>query len=397
MTNQSNSTVDVVPDFDIQLDRLWNDLWAWLTGHSLQIAIGIGVAAVLVLILYGAKAIGVRICASDPDHTHWRTTLGKVLAKTKFWFMAAVAARLVSEFAQAPEGVAKTFNFLFVVAATLQVAIWVRELILGIIEHRAGGTENSGLGNAMRIVQILTSVAIFGIAIIVILDNLGVNVTGLIAGFGIGGIAIGLAAQGIFSDLFAALSILFDKPFRRGDGIRWDTTNGTVEQIGLKSTRVRSLDGQEVVISNANLLNKEVHNFALLEHRRLHQLIGVTYQTPVEQLRAIPDMIRGIVEAHESCKVVRCALVNFGASSLDFELVFDVHSTDYEYTFATKGEIIIEILDAFNKAGIEFAYPTQTTFTAAPDGTLVMPYPHVKMVATEDLDPPHQPDGDGSR
>jgi small-conductance mechanosensitive channel len=146
------------------------------------------------------------------------------------------------------------------------------------------------------------------------------------------------------------------------------------------------LDGQEVVISNANLLNKEVHNFALLEHRRFHLMIGVTYQTPVETLRAIPGTIRGLVDAHEHFKMVRCALVNFGASSLDFELVFDVHSTDFEYTFSAKGDLIVEILGAFNKAGVEFAYPTQTTFTAAPDGTLVMPYADLATVGTGHAD-----------
>ncbi len=113
--------------------------------------------------------------------------------------------------------------------------MWARELVLGIIEHRAGGLEaNSGLGSAIGIIRLLVTIAIFSIAIVVVLDNLGVNVTGLVAGLGIGGIAIGLAAQGIFDDLFSALSIIFDKPFRRGDSIRWDTTSGTVENIGLK-------------------------------------------------------------------------------------------------------------------------------------------------------------------
>ena len=135
---------------------------------------------------------------------------------------------------QPPEGVASVIAVLFIVAATLQTALWVRELVLGVIEHRAGAAaEGSSLGTAMGIIRLLVTIAIFIIAAIVVLDNLGVNVTGLIAGLGIGGIAIGLAAKGIFDDLFSALSIIFDKPFRRGDSIRWDQTSGTVEQIGL--------------------------------------------------------------------------------------------------------------------------------------------------------------------
>ena len=239
----------------------------------------------------------------------------------------------------------------------------------------------------MRIVQLFVSVVIFGIAAVVILDNLGVNVTGLIAGLGIGGIAIGLAAQGIFSDLFAALSILFDRPFRRGDGIRWDATSGTVEQIGLKSTRLRSDDGQEVVISNANLLNKEVHNFANLDHRRLALKLGVTYQTPIDKLEAIPGIMRGIIKGHDRTELVRCGMIDFGQSSLDFELLFLVHSIDYNYVFNTRAQICLEILKAFQREGIEFAYPTQTTFTAAPDGTLVMPYPDGIEIATGRMNP----------
>src|SRR5204862_2749678 len=139
---------------------------------------------------------------------------------------------------------------------------------------------SSGLGSAVGLIRVLISVAIFIIAVVVVLDNLGVNVTGLIAGLGIGGIAIGLAAQGIFADLFAALAIIFDKPFRRGDSIRWDTTSGTVEQIGLKSTRVRSTTGEEVIISNTNLLGKELHNMQRLKHHRIVHAFGIDDQCP---------------------------------------------------------------------------------------------------------------------
>jgi len=235
--------------------------------------------------------------------------------------------------------------------------------------------EHSTLGSAIGIIRLLVTVGLFAIALILILSNLGVNVTGLVAGLGIGGIAIGLAAQGIFSDLFAALAIIFDRPFRRGDTIRYDTTTGTVEHIGLKTTRMRSLDGQQVVMSNTNLLNKEINNFALVEHRRFLLVLGVVYQTPMEQLRALPGMIGGIVARHDKTELVRCGMRGFGPSSLDFEVQFDVHGTDYEYAFATRAAICLEILTTFNEAGIQFAYPTQTTFTAAPDGTLVMPYP----------------------
>ncbi|MEA3046456.1 MAG: hypothetical protein QOJ53_788, partial [Sphingomonadales bacterium] len=235
---------------DIQAGQLWAEIGAWLSSHSFQIILGLVAGAIIVLLLLGVKWVGARICGSDPAHVHWRTVLGRVLIGTRLWFMIALAARLVAGYAQAPASVATTIGVIFVVAATLQVALWVRELILGVIEHRAGGADaSSGLGSAIGIIRLLITIAIFIIAMVVVLDNLGVNVTGLIAGLGIGGIAIGLAAKGIFDDLFSALSIVFDKPFRRGDSIRWDGTTGTVEQIGLKTTRIRAITGEEVVIS----------------------------------------------------------------------------------------------------------------------------------------------------
>jgi small-conductance mechanosensitive channel len=213
------------------------------------------------------------------------------------------------------------------------------------------------------------------VATIVVLDNLGANVTGLVAGLGIGGIAIGLAAQGIFADLFAALSIIFDKPFRRGDSVRWDQTSGTVEQIGLKSTRVRSITGEEVVISNKNLLDKELHNMARLNRRRLIQPFGIVYQTSPEMCARIPDIVKEAVAGCDKCVFLRCGMTGFGASSLDFTLEFDVKSDAWQKVFDTRHAVLTSILERFNELGIAFAYPTQTSYTAAPDGTLIYPWP----------------------
>jgi small-conductance mechanosensitive channel len=361
---------------DNQAGQIWADTTGWLSSHSLQIVLGLGAGAIIVALLLGLKWIGLRICRTDPTHLHWRTVVGRVLARTRLWFMVAVAARLVMGYSQAPEMVATTIAAFFTIAATLQVALWVRELVLGVIEHRAGVLdESSGLGSAIGIIRLLVTIAIFAIALIVVLDNLGVNVTGLVAGLGIGGIAIGLAAQGIFADLFSALSILFDKPFRRGDSIRWDTTSGTVEQIGLKSTRVRALTGEEVVISNTNLLGKELHNMARLNRRRILQQFGIVYQTAPDTCARIPAVVREVVDGCETCSFLRCGMTAYGASSLDFAFEFDVNSEDWQKVFDARSQVLIALLKRFNEEGIEFAYPTQTSFTAAPDGTLIMPYP----------------------
>ncbi len=370
------------PSLALQASRLWADMTAWLSSHSLQILLGFAAGAAIVAVMLGVKWLGVRLCRTDPSHTHWRTVLGRVLVMTRLWFMVAVAARLVAGYAQAPEALATTIEIVFAVATTLQVALWARELVIGVIERRAGALEqSSGLGSAIGIIRLLVTIVIFIIAIIVVLDNLGVNVTGLVAGLGIGGIAIGLAAKGIFDDLFSALSIVFDKPFRRGDSIRWDTTTGTVEQIGLKSTRVRAMTGEEVVISNTNLLNKELHNMARLNRRRIVQAFGLVYQTSPEICARIPAIVGEVIAGCEKCMLVRCGMTGYGASSLDFEFQFDVKSEVWQKVFDARHQVLTALLARFNAEGIEFAYPTQVGFTAAPDGTLIMPYPEPKDAA----------------
>jgi small-conductance mechanosensitive channel len=146
------------------------------------------------------------------------------------------------------------------------------------------------------------------------------------------------------------------------------------------------LTGEQIIVSNANLLNKQLHNFANLERRRMVLTLGLICQTPPEVCARLPEILRGIVEAQERTTMVRAGMVGFGASTLDFELVFDVHSIDYDVVHATRSAICIAILKTFNEANIQLAYPSQTSFTAAPDGTLIMPYPDVKLIATDDDD-----------
>ncbi len=368
---------EVAPLIDSPQDimRLWDETLRWISLHYLSIVIALTIGLVIIAILYGLRAMGMRLCRGDRSAGHWPTIIGRAIAKTSLFFIVMLAAKLVGGYASPPDAIAMTIRFLFTVATAVQAAVWVRELVIGIVEHRAGDDDHlSTLGSAIGIIRLLVTVICFAIALLLILDNLGVNITGLIAGLGVGGIAIGLAAQGIFSDLFAALSIIFDKPFRRGDAVKWDQTSGTVESIGLKTTRVRALTGEEVVISNANLLNKELHNMARLARRRMVLTIGVIYQTPPDLCLRIPQMIEDIVAGADKCSFVRCGMTGFGASSLDYELQFDVMSEDYNIVFRMRHEVCITILQVFAREGIEFAYPTQTSFTAAPDGRMIMPY-----------------------
>jgi small-conductance mechanosensitive channel len=367
---------DVTQNLTEKSSALVTEMSDWLTGNSVDIIIAAGIGVAIALVLVAVRSLGCKLMRRMRGEPHWPIIFARVLAKTNLFFIIMASAELVADHAATPPSLLRLIHILFTISAAFQAAVWARELVIGYVEHRVGGDEgHSTLGSAVGIIRLLVTVALFSIAIVLILDNVGVNVTGLIAGLGIGGIAIGLAAQGIFSDLFAALSIIFDKPFRRGDPILIDGAQGHVENIGLKTTRIRSITGEQVVVSNAKLLEQKIHNFAHLEHRRFVLTLGLVYQVPADTLAAIPDMLREILERHEKTSFVRCGMTGFGASSLDFELQFDVHVAEFETAFAIRHAICVDIVRRFSEAGIDFAYPTQTAFTAAPDGTLIMPYP----------------------
>jgi small-conductance mechanosensitive channel len=355
------------------LQRYWDMSVAWVNTHWLQIGIAIGVGLAIYFLLSLLRRIALKHAQSAEGDMSLTHIAGRVIHKTKSLVLAIIAIRLVAGYAQPPAVIMQIVQLVFTVAVVLQGAIWVREIVLGLIQRRAAEGHNETLSNAMGIIRLLISVALFAIAGIVILDNMGVNVTGLVAGLGIGGIAIGLAAQGIFSDLFASLSIIFDRPFRVGETIKYDMSTATVERIGLKSTRLRSVNGELLVISNTNLLGKEITNFAHLHRRRVTFMIGVIYQTTPAMLRDLPALLEEQVKAAGQ-EFIRSSFVTFGPSSLDFELLFDVFSDDYDVVTAARTDVAIRLFEALSNAGYEFAYPTQTTFTAAPDGTMILPY-----------------------
>ncbi|WP_309089593.1 mechanosensitive ion channel domain-containing protein [Phenylobacterium sp.] len=362
------------PKIAISPEQVWRDLVAWVQAHGAEILIALAVGLVIYLGLSLARSLVARLKDRPGERLGFRALVGRAASKTNQLFLIMVSARLVGGYANPPAPVAETIAFLFTIVAVFQAAVWIREVVLGLIERRTALERHSEtLANATGIIRLLVTVVIFAVAVIVVLDNVGVNVTALVAGLGIGGIAIGLAAQGIFSDLFAALSIIFDKPFSVGETITYDKSTATVEKIGLKSTRLRAVTGERKIVSNANLLQKEITSYHTLDHRRLKFAIGVIYQTDPALADRIPQILREIVEA-EGGTFVRSGFINFGASALEFEVEYDVFRPDWEEIYAIRHRIGLAILRRFKAEGLEFAYPTQTSFTAAPDGRLIMPY-----------------------
>lgn len=364
-----------VPDIPAQTHALLNATTAWFQTYWLQIIIAVVIAVAIVSGLYALRRLGARLCREDRGRGDWLTVVGRVVTKTTNYFIIMVAIRAVDGYAQTPPMLDRLVTFFFTLAAVLQGAIWAREFILGAIEHKTSAEHFKGeaIINAMGLIRLLVSVVVFAVATVVLLDNLGVNVTGLVAGLGVGGIAIGLAAQGIFADLFAALAIIFDRPFSKGDQISFGTSSGVIEAIGLKSTRIRAYTGELRIISNKGLLDKEILNVSGRDHIRLPFTIGVAYETPPETLARIPDILKELVEA-EGGKAARAGFETFGASSLDFTLLVDVPGKDWSIAHPLRDRLLVAIMKRFAAEGISIPYPTQTTYTAAPDGTLIMPY-----------------------
>ena len=377
MTTQTAPTLPrIAPESIVpRLQSYWDALHMWVQTNYVELGIALVAAIIVFIALSWLKRIAANIARASEHRAHLKSIIARTLARTSKFFRVMVSIELVNQIANAPAALTQTVDILFTIAIVTQIAIWLREIILGLIERRAGEGvhEHDTLQSAMVLIRLLVSFVLFAVAAIVILDNLGVNVTGLVAGLGVGGIAIGLAAQGIFSDLFAAISIIFDKPFRRGDTVSYDNTVARVEVIGMKSTRLRALTGEEKIISNSKLLEKEITNNTLTLYRRVTFVLTLVYQTPPALARRVPDILRQAVEANNA-QFIRAGFNNFAPSSLDFHLVFDIESDDVEEMFQARHNIGIAIIDSFAREGISFAYPTQTTFTAAPDGTMVMPY-----------------------
>ncbi|MGB2768452.1 MAG: mechanosensitive ion channel domain-containing protein [Candidatus Zixiibacteriota bacterium] len=219
-------------------------------------------------------------------------------------------------------------------------------------------TKQRSIKGILRVIKVI----IWGIGITFLLDNLGFRISAVVAGLGIGGIAVALAAQAILGDLFSYLSILFDRPFEIGDFIILDDYLGTIEHIGIKTTRVRSLGGEQLVFSNTDLTNSRLRNYKRMDKRRVVFKLGVTYQTTLEQVKEIPGIIKSIIENTPDTVFDRAHFSSYGDFSLNFETVYYVLSRDYTKYMNIQQEINFAIKEEFEKRGIEFAYPTQTLY-----------------------------------
>lgn len=360
MTNKAEPQLPTGDDLALQAQAFFRDAGMWVHTHWLNIVIATGVAVAIFFALHMVRRWGLKLCKRGEGAASWYSVIGRALGKTGHFFILMTSIRLVASYANVPPVMATTINFLFTISAVFQAAIWVRELIFGVVENRTmdESHQNYALSSALGIIRMLVTIVLFAIALVVVLSNLGVNVTGLVAGLGIGGIAIGLAAQGIFADLFAALAIIFDKPFRIGDFISFGTSKGKVEAIGLKSTRLRGPNGEQRIIANKKLLDYELLNSSNREYRRITLTIRLAYNTPGDKAAKVPDLVRDAVKA-EKCVFGKAWLADFAANSMNFEVEFDSPSPSADEADKKKHLVAMGILKRFDAEGIHFFAPMQ--------------------------------------
>lgn len=259
-------------------------------------------------------------------------------------------------------GVSRAIDIIALAGITILGAVVLSSLSVYLFNKALEKKQKASDKLAVRWIGVIIKVAIWACALLLFLGNIGADITPLIAGLGIGGIAIAFAAQAILEDIFSFVTIFFDRPFEIDDFIIVDDLMGTVEHVGIKTTRVRSINGEQLIFSNKDLTNSRVRNYKRMENRRVLFSFGVTYGTPLEKLKEIPLLVKSIIEGVEGTKFDRAHFKEFGDSSLNFEIVYYVLNQEFSFYMDIQQKINFAIKEEFEKRGIEFAFPTRTLY-----------------------------------
>ncbi|HVX63535.1 MAG TPA: mechanosensitive ion channel family protein [Pirellulales bacterium] len=289
---------------------------------------------------------------------------------TKWWFLLIVSLFLASLVLKLHQRQMEFMKSAAIIALLVQAAVWSDVLIRLFIERYMQRRMESDAASVtmMSALGFLGRMATWVLATLLILENLGVEVSALVAGLGVGGVAVALAAQNVLGDLFASLSIVLDKPFILGDFIAVGDFLGSVEHIGLKTTRLRSLSGEQLVFSNNDLLQGRIRNYKRMFERRIQFSLGVEYSTPPDQVAAIPGMIREAIVDQGKTRFDRAHFKSFGDSALLYEAVYYVLSPDYNLYMDIQQAINLTLVRRFASEEIQFAFPTQTLYVHKADG-----------------------------
>ena len=326
--------------------------------------LGLGVTILSYLALYGLKKI---LCQRISKFFHktsskWDEIIIHTVEQTTHLWMVGTALFVAIRFIPYPKGWNETIDSAFFILTMIQFGIWANYLLdkwIQITINRKIRTTPAA-ASSIGIIQLLAKIFIFSAVLLFTLNNLGIKITTIIAGLGVGGIAVALALQRILGDLFSSLSIVMDKPFVVGDFIVLDQYMGEVERIGLKSTRIRSLGGEQIIISNSDLLGTRIRNYKRMHERRVAFVLSLPLMTKAEEIRNAVSLVSAIIHAKERLRFDRCHFMRIGNVSMDIELVYWVLSDDYNLHMDIQQDILLAIKKAFESENLDFACPIQT-------------------------------------
>jgi small-conductance mechanosensitive channel len=346
--------LSILKDFNF-----WNN-----SGYDYVIAAAIFIGLLIVLKIFQVIILARLYSLAKKTKTNFDDTLIAVFKTIKppFYFFIALYFGL-KVLVLAP-WIVIAIKVLVLVAIVYEIIRAIEKLLDYFINRHfeKSGADKSHTRSMVKTLQLIARVILWILGLTLVLANLGVNVTSLVASLGIGGLAVALALQSVLSDLFSSFSIYIDKPFQVGDFIQVGTDMGEVEKIGLKTTRIRTLLGEELIVSNKELTTARVQNFKRMQTRRESFSLGVVYNTSPAKLAAMPKMIEEITKATKKAKFDRCHFSTYGDSSLNFDIVYYIQSPDYVTYMDVKQQINLAIFAKFAEEKIEFAYPSQTIY-----------------------------------
>jgi small-conductance mechanosensitive channel len=328
--------------------------------------LALAVTAIIFIVLKIVQRVSIKNLSRLAGKTETKIDdlLVGVLSKTKILFLIIVSIYFGSSTLILHPAISRFWQKIVIMTVIIQVTFWVGAGIAFWLTNavKKRMEEDAASATTISVLGFISKLILWSIALLLMMDNIGINITSLVAGLGIGGIAVALSVQNILGDLFASLSIVIDKPFVIGDSIVVDQLSGIVEHIGMKTTRVRSVGGEQLIFSNNDLLKSRIGNYRRMTERRIVFIFGVIYHTPPEKLVLINTIIKEIVEAQHPVRFDRVHFKEYGESSLNFEVVYFVKNPDYNLYMDIQQAINLEIFRRFLSEGIEFAYPTRTMF-----------------------------------
>lgn len=344
--------------------RIWEQLLQDNAPDAWLLALGITVAVLAAV--WVARGLAVRVISRLSRRTTLKLDDALVTAAraTRLWLLVPLALFAGASALQIPARLDSLVQSIAMVALVAQFAVWANTWLMQWLALRAAAaqTVDPARTTTVNLLGFVGRVLVWAMALLIGLDQLGFNVTALIAGLGIGGIAVALAMQNILGDLFASAAIVLDKPFQVGDFIIVGDKLGVVESVGLKTTRVKSLWGEQLVFANAQLLSAQIRNYKKMQERRISFTIGVAYETPLEKLRALPGWLKAIVEAQPDVRFDRAHFKEYADFSLNFEIVYYVLSPDYTLYMDRQQAINLGIFEKLAAEGVQIAYPTRTLY-----------------------------------